>query len=215
MTLLNLVAAALLLAVQDVPRAVLDQHYKEKSAAEMAAWFEQDSRPVYRYRTAIASLLQLEPGMSAAEVGAGSGFVARELIRQVGASGRVIAVEIEPKMVAWINERAKADGLANLSAIQGRPDSTTLEPASVDGLLMVNTFSYLAEPDAILTSAAAALRPSGSLVIVDFPSEGSGATRAGIDADEVIGMASAAGFERVDESSIVPGQYALRFRLRR
>lgn len=214
MTLAHLAVLALLMAAQDVPRAALEQQYKEKSAAEMAAWFEQETRPVYRYRTAIASLLQLKPGMSAAEIGAGSGFVARELATQVGPSGQVVAVEIEPKMVAWINERAKADGLAHLSAIQGRADAVPVAPASMDGVLMVNTFSYLAQPDAILESSAAALKPAGVLVIVDFPLEGSGATRAGIDADEVVRMAAAAGFERIGESSIVPGQYALRFRLR-
>jgi precorrin-6B methylase 2 len=208
---LALVAAVVLLA-QDAPRPVLEQHYKTKSAAEMAAWFEQDARPVYRYRTAIASLLQMKPGMAAAEIGAGSGFVARELAAQVGPSGTVFAVELEPTMVAWMSERAKAEGLANFTAVQGKVDATGLEPASVDGVLMVNAFSYLERPEAMLAATAVALKPTGILVIVDFPLEGSGATRAGIDADDVIRMAAAAGFERLNESSIVPGQYALRFR---
>jgi ubiquinone/menaquinone biosynthesis C-methylase UbiE len=216
MTFMNVAALAVaLLAAQDVPRAVLEQHYKQKSAAEMAAWFEQDSRPVYRYRTAIASLLQLKPGMTAAEIGAGSGFVAREIAKQVGPTGQVIAVELEPKMVAWINERAKADGLSHLRAIEGRSDATGLEPASVDAIAMVNTFSYLEKPEAILASAASALKPSGVLLIVDFPFEGSGATRAGMDVEDVVRLAAAAGFERVSESSIVPGQYGVRFRVRR
>lgn len=208
-------ATAVVLMAQDVPGPVLEQHYKSKSAAEMAAWFEQDSRPVYRYRTAIASLLQVKPGMTAVEIGAGSGFVARELATLVGPQGRVIATELQPKMVAWMNERAKVDGLAHFTAIQGRPDATGLEPASADGILMVNTFSYLEKPEAVLASAAAALKPSALLVIVDFPMEGSGATRAGIDVEDVVRMAAAAGLERVNESSIVPGHYALRFRVKR
>jgi arsenite methyltransferase len=208
-------AAALTLAVQDVPRPVLDQHYTEKSAAEMAAWFEQDSRPVYRYRTAIATLLQVKPGMTAVEIGAGSGFVARELATLVGPQGKVIATELQPKMVAWMNERAKAEGLAHFTAVEGRVDGTGLEPGSADGILMVDTFSYLEKPEAVLASAAAALKPSALLVIVDFPMEGSGATRAGIDVEDVVRMAAAAGLERVNENSIVPGHYAVRFRLRK
>jgi ubiquinone/menaquinone biosynthesis C-methylase UbiE len=205
-------AAAVLLAPQDVPRPVLEQYYQEKSAAEMAAWFEQDSRPVYRYRTAIASLLQPRPGMTVAEIGAESGFVARELAALVGPTGRVMATELQPKMVQWMNERARADGLSHLTAIYGRVDATGLEPASVDGILMVNTFSYLEQPGAILASAREALKPGGMLAIVDFPMEGSGATRAGIDVDEAVRMAADAGFERVNESAIVPGHYAVRFR---
>jgi precorrin-6B methylase 2 len=209
------IAAALIFAAQDVPRPVLEQHYQEKSAAEMAAWFEQDSRPVYRYRTAIASLLQPKPGMAVAEIGAGSGFVARELAALVGPTGTVIATELQPKMVRWMNERAKADGLGQFTAIDGRVDATGLEPASVDGILMVNTFSYLEQPGAILASARTALRPGGMLAIVDFPMEGSGATRAGIDVDEAVRMAADAGFERINESAIVPGHYAVRFRVKK
>jgi ubiquinone/menaquinone biosynthesis C-methylase UbiE len=208
-------AAAVLLAPQDVPRPVLEQHYRTKSPAELAEWLEQDTRPVYRYRTAIASLLQLKPGMTAVEIGAGSGFVARELAVQVGPRGTVIATELEPKLVAWMREQAKARGLAQFTAMEGRVDGAGLEPASADGILMVNTFSYLEKPEAVLASAAAALKPDGMLVIVDFAMEGSGATRAGIDVEDVIRLATAAGFERVNESSLVPGHYAVRFRVKR
>jgi ubiquinone/menaquinone biosynthesis C-methylase UbiE len=208
-------AAAVLLAPQDVPRPVLEQHYRTKSPAELAEWLEQDTRPVYRYRTAIASLLQLKPGMTAVEIGAGSGFVARELAVQVGAEGRVIATELEPKLVAWMREQAKAQGLTQFTALEGRVDGAGLEPASADGILMVNTFSYLEKPEAVLASAAAALKPAALLVIVDFPMEGSGATRAGIDVEDVVRMATAAGLERVNESALVPGHYAVRFRLRK
>jgi ubiquinone/menaquinone biosynthesis C-methylase UbiE len=216
MTIARLVlAAAVLLAPQDVPRPVLEQHYKSKSAAELAEWLEQDTRPVYRYRTAIASLLQVKPGMTAVEIGAGSGFVARELAGQVGPEGKVIATELEPKLVAWMREQATAQGLAQFTAIEGRVDGSGLEPASADGILMVNTFSYLQKPEAVLASAAAALKPAGMLVVVDFAMEGSGATRAGIDVEDVIRLATAAGFERVNESSLVPGHYAVRFRVKR
>jgi tRNA A58 N-methylase Trm61 len=207
--------AAFVLAVQDVPRPVLEQHYKTKSPAELAEWLEQDTRPVYRYRTAIASLLQVKPGMTAVEIGAGSGFVARELAAQVGPEGRVIATELEPKLVAWMREQAKARGLTQFTAMEGRVDGAGLEPASADGILMVNTFSYLEKPQAVIASTAAALKPDGMLVVVDFAMEGSGATRAGIDVEDVIRMATAAGFERVNESSVVPGHYAVRFRLRK
>jgi ubiquinone/menaquinone biosynthesis C-methylase UbiE len=207
--------AGLILMPQDVPRPVLEQHYRQKSAVEMAAWFEQDSRPVYRYRTAIASLLQLKPGMTGAEINAGSGFVAREIASQVGPTGKVFATELQPKMVAYMTERAKAEGLAHFTAVQGRPDATGLEPASVDAIAMVNAFSYLEAPDAMLKAIAATLKPSGMLVVVDFPREGSGATTAGIDADDVVRLADAAGFDRLNESTVVPGQYALRFRLRK
>ena len=48
--------------------------------------------------------------------------------------------------------------------------------------------------------------------IVDAPQEGQGTSQTGIDAEDVVALATAAGFQRVDEIGIVPGEYAIRFR---
>jgi tRNA A58 N-methylase Trm61 len=64
----------------------------------MAAEFESATRPVFRYRVAIAGLMQLKPGMTAADIGAGSGFLARLMAGHVGSTGRVIATELNPWM---------------------------------------------------------------------------------------------------------------------
>lgn len=206
-----LLAAAL---AQDPPRNVWEQQYKQRSGAEMAQQFESASRPVYRYRVAIAGLLQLKPGMTAAEIGAGSGFVSRVMAGQVGPTGRIIATELEPKMIAYMNERAKAEQLANFTAIQGTAAESGLEPASVDAIAVVNTFSFFERPAEMSRSIAAALKPGGLLVVVDFPREGQGSDTTGIDAEDVVKIVTAAGLERQDEISLVPGEYAIRFRKR-
>jgi len=64
----------------------------------------------------------------------------------------------------------------------------------------------------MLRSVAAALKPGGALVIVDLPAESVGSRVVGIDADDVVRLASAAGFTREAESTVVPGHYAIRFR---
>ena len=203
---------AALLVEQSAVRNVWAQQYATRSAAEMAAQFESSARPVFRYRVAIASLLQLKPGMVAAEIGAGSGFLARIMAGQVGSTGRVIATELAPAMIAYMNERARSEGIQNFSAVQGRVDGTGLEPASVDALALVNAFSFFDRPREMLQSLAATLKPGGLMLIVDLPREGQGASQAGIDAEEVVALATAAGFTRMDEIGIVPGEYALRFR---
>ena len=205
---------AVAVLAQDPPRTVWEQQYKERSAVAMAAQIESASRPVFRYRVAIAGLLQLKPGMTAAEIGAGSGYLARVMADQVGAAGRVIATELEPKMVAYINERAKADKVANLTAIQGTPVDSGLEPGSVDAIAVVNTFSFFEKPADLSRSIAAALKPGGLLLVVDFPREGEGSTAVGIDAHDVVKIVTAAGLARQDEISLVTGEYAIRFRKR-
>jgi ubiquinone/menaquinone biosynthesis C-methylase UbiE len=159
-------------------------------------------------------LMELKPGMTAAEIGAGSGFLSRVIAQQVGPGGRVIATELDDKMVAYLNERAKAEGLTNFAALKGETASSGLEPASVDAIAMVNTYSFFDRPKEMLQSAVKALKPGGLLLIVDIPQTGSGASRSGVEAEDVIAAATAAGLSPAGESAVVPGHYALRFRLK-
>jgi ubiquinone/menaquinone biosynthesis C-methylase UbiE len=186
--------------------------YAKGSAESFAAKFEEPNREIFRYRAAIVGLMQLKPGMTAAEVGAGSGFMARFMVTKVGDEGRVIANELEPKMVEYMKARAAKEGLANFTAVQGQPKVTGFEPASVDAVALVQTFSYLDHPDDMLKSLNDALKPKGLLLVVDFPREGAPPAAPGMDAEEVIPMAEAAGFTRVGENGVVPGHYALIFR---
>ena len=58
----------------------------------------------------------------------------------------------------------------------------------------------------------ASLKPNGLLLIVDLPRESLEKTAPGMDAEEVVALAEAAGFSRVGENGIVPGHYSLIFR---
>lgn len=186
--------------------------YRKGSAESFAAKFEEPSREIYRYRAAIVNLMQLKPGMTAAEVGAGSGFLARFMLSKVGPEGRVIANELEPKMVAHMKARAEKEGLANFTVVQGQETATGFQPASVDAVALVQTFSCFDYAADMLKSLNESLKPNGLLLIVDSPREGMPPAAPGMDAEEVIPMAEAAGFTRVGENGIVPGHYALIFR---
>jgi len=193
-------------------RNTWEEQYKTRSPEAMAAEFERPTRAVFRYRVAIVGLLDLKPGMVAADIGAGSGFLARVMAGQVGPTGKVIATDLNRGMVDYMNARAQAEGLRNFSAIEAQSTSTGLEPASVDAVALVETFSFFDQPREMLASIARSLKPDGLMLIVDLPREGRGPSEVGLDADEVVALATAAGFQRVDETTLVPGEYALRFR---
>lgn len=180
--------------------------------AEIAAASENPATAAWRYRTAIAGLLQLKPGMVAAEVGPGSAYVARTMAARVAPDGRVIAAVMDPAMAAFVAERAKAEGLQNLSTRVIQPDGAGLEPASLDAAAVVNALGRAARQQEIVQAIATALKPGGALVVVDIPAESIGSTVVGLDADDVVKLAVAAGLEREAESTVVPGQYAIRFR---
>src|SRR5690606_7854388 len=107
-------------------------------------------------------------GMSVADVGAGTGYFAVRLSKAVGAGGKVVAVDIEPDMVRWLDERAKREGLANLEARLGAPADPKLAPSSIDRVLVVDTWHHLEDRPAYAKKLAEALRPGGSVFVVDF-----------------------------------------------
>ena len=207
-----MIASSVTVATQEKTRNVWEQQYRDRSAAEMAAQFESPTRPVYRHRADIVELLQLKPGMSVAEIGAGSGFLSLLIAEKVLPSGKVIATELDEKMVLFMNDRARRHQLTNFRAIRGQTASTGLAPASLDAITLVNTYSFFDRPDDMLRSIKKSLKPSGLLLIVDFPRTGQGAQAEGLSPDDVRATVVKAGFEYLDNSSVVPGHYALRFR---
>jgi len=144
---------------------------------------------VYRYRAAIAALLELKPGMIAAEVGATPGVIAPEMKPQVAANGEVIS--------------------AGLDRTTG---TTDLKPASVDAVALIETLTVVDAHTSLFASIGAAVKPGGVLLVVDVPQENDGKRTIGLEADDVVKLATAAGFSREAESGIVPGHYAIRFR---
>ena len=204
------------LALQAAPpaRNTWLKQYESGSAEIFAARFEEPSRPLFRYRAAIAGLMQVKQGMTVGEVGAGSGYLARFLAGKVGPEGKVFANELEPKMVAYMNERASKEGLANFKAIQGEARSARFEAASMDAIAAVHAVSFFDHPEEMLKSINEALKPNGLLLVVDLPREGIETSSPGLDAEEVIALAGSAGFNRVGENGVVPGHYSLIFRKR-
>ena len=147
------------------------------------------STAVHRYRAAIAALLQLKPGMVAAEVGSSASVIAPEMRPLVGPGGRIIT--------------------ATFDAAAG---TTSLEPASVDAVALVTVLGATDRHQLLFEHLAAALKPGGALLVVDVPQENDGRKVVGLEAEDVVKLAAAAGLKREAESGIVPGHYAVRLR---
>ena len=158
-------------------------------AAIPAAGQGNAATAVYRYRAAIAALLQLKPGMVVAEVGSTPAVIAPDLTSLVGTSGRVI------------------DG-----TLDRKTGDIGLEPASVDAVALLAVFTATDRQKDVVERAAAALKPGGVLLVVDVPQENDGRKVVGLEADDVVRLATAAGLKREAESGIVPGHYSIRFR---
>ena len=130
--------------------------------------FETESREIFRSRRQIAEQLQLEAGMSVADVGAGTGLFLDLLVQGVGPEGSVYAVDIAPNFIEHLRERVTKGGLTQVKVVVAKERSAELPVASVDLVLVCDTYHHFEYPQSVLASLRAALRPGGALVVIDF-----------------------------------------------
>jgi len=112
----------------------------------------------------------VRPGMTVVEPGCGFGFVSLELARLVGGQGRVISVDLEPRAIARLEERAKKAGLAERMELRscGPTDLGLADyKGRVDLVAVIHTLHEFEDLPGFLSQAAALLRPLGRLLVVE------------------------------------------------
>ena len=202
-----------------VPEGINDKFKDpELNVDEWLERFEVESREVYAARDAVLKACEIKPGQRIADVGAGTGFYSRLFAKRTGWDGWVYSVDIAPKFLQHIAERATADGIENLTTVLGTDVSIRLPPESLDLVFICDTYHHFESPQQSLASIFRALKPGGRLVLIDFeriPGVSRefllGHVRAGKEVfqSEVV----AAGFEFNDEIDIEAFEenYLLRF----
>jgi ubiquinone/menaquinone biosynthesis C-methylase UbiE len=136
-----------------------------------AAWLERDQREREERTDLLLPELQLKPGMTVADIGAGTGYFSRRMARVVGATGSVYAVDVQPEMLAMLQTLAKQPGLGNIKPILGSSADVKLPAGSIDLAIMVDVYHELEYPAEVLASIVRALRPGGRLVFVEYRAE--------------------------------------------
>jgi len=109
-------------------------------------------------------------GMTVLEPGPGMGFFTLELARLVGPTGRVVAVDIQPRMLDGLRRRAVKAGLADRLTTQlVQPDSLSVSDLAgqVDFVLAFALVHELPNARTFFADAAASLRPGGALLLAE------------------------------------------------
>lgn len=101
------------------------------------------------------------------DIGCGGGAVA---LRLAGKAEKVIALDVSPKMLETLEQRASQSALDNIEAHCGSIEAFSLPPASVDLVVSNYALHHLLDRDKqrFVTNAAGWLRPGGKLVIGDM-----------------------------------------------
>jgi SAM-dependent methyltransferase len=137
---------------------------------EGAPWLERASRATEERPDLLVEELRLKPGMTVADIGAGSGYLSRRMAPLVR-PGRVFAVDVQPQMVAMLTELSQRAQFNNMVPILGGTDDVRLPPDSVDLAVLVDVYHELAYPYEVLRSLVRALKPGGRVVLVEYRGE--------------------------------------------
>ena len=145
----------------------------------------------------IFEALALREGQTLCEMGA-------------GCTGRVYTSELGDDRIKTLRGRVASSGLSQISVVAGDPVKTNFPDGVCDVLFMRNVYHHFADPAAINTSIAAALKPGGRLAVVDFappdkeaerPGDRSKDGMHGVSAETVSRELHAAGFEPVSSEA--------------
>ncbi|MDP1559957.1 MAG: methyltransferase domain-containing protein [Pirellulaceae bacterium] len=218
-SLIWLSLTAVTLAQEESVRPGINDDFLNADPARYVERFEKEGREVYDQRNVIVAALDLKPGMVVADVGAGTGLFTRLIARQVGAEGRVYAVDIAPNFVYELVRDCRRQGFDNVIGVICDARQSTLPPNSVDLVYICDTYHHFEFPYSTLESIHTALREGGRMVVVDFERE------EGVSSDWILNHVRAgksvfrteiekAGFELVEEVDFLKDNYGLIFRKR-
>lgn len=116
----------------------------------------------------LIQVLDLKPGVSVADVGAGSGDLSVAIAKRVAPNGTVYSTEIDPKKLDKIRQTVQKEENHNLVVIAGTNQDTRLPLNCCDAILLRRVYHHLTDPLDMDRSLYKAMRPGGRLVIIDF-----------------------------------------------
>jgi predicted methyltransferase len=130
-------------------------------------WHDESERDKAGEPQQLVRLLGIRPGMTVADIGAGSGYYVVRLSPIVGASGRVIAEDVVPDYLENLRRRVRDLGLANVDIVRGEAHDPKLPAQSLDLAILVHMYHEIAQPYALLYNLVPALKPGARIGIVD------------------------------------------------
>ncbi len=158
-------------ARNDPPGFYMGRPIADVMSWEGANWLFRETRIQEEQPEAMLRSLKIPAGATVADVGAGAGYYSIRLARKVGPKGIVYATDLQPEMLRFLQENARAARVKNIKPIRCTQTKTNLPSGAIDLILMVDVYHECTEPDATLHGLLTALKPGGRLVLVEFRAE--------------------------------------------
>lgn len=136
-----------------------------------AEWLERSEREIEEMPETALDRIGLKPGMVVADVGAGVGYFTIRLAKRVGPEGKILAVDVQPEMLATLKRRAADAKLTNIRPLLSSESDPRLPENCCDLILMVDVYHELSQPQLMLQKLRKALKADGRLVLLEYRKE--------------------------------------------
>jgi SAM-dependent methyltransferase len=136
-----------------------------------ADWLDRPGREREEQPEKAIAALHLAPGMNVGEVGAGTGYYALRIAKRIQPGGTYYANDLQPGMLTRLKSNAAVQNVTNIQTFVGTETDPRLPRGKLDYVLMVDVYHELSKPQIILRNIAAALKPDGKLVLLEFRKE--------------------------------------------
>jgi predicted methyltransferase len=145
-----------------------NHHHAFADPAERAKKWNDPERDRWQRPEEIVAALALKPGATVADIGAGTGYMVAHLSKAVGKSGTVIAIDASEAMVEYLAKRSDEMGPARIVPRKVGTDDPGLQPASVDGVLTLDTWHHVKGREAYARKVYEGLKRGGRFVVVEY-----------------------------------------------
>jgi ubiquinone/menaquinone biosynthesis C-methylase UbiE len=108
--------------------------------------------------------------MTVLEPGPGMGFFTLPVAEMIGESGRVIAVDVQPRMLSSLRRRAAKAGVSQrVETRLARPDSLGIDDlaSTIDLVLAIAVVHEMPSTETFFREAATVLKPAGRMLLVE------------------------------------------------
>lgn len=131
------------------------------SAEGWKKWWPTFERAAQVVNDRLVALANVRAGNRVLDIATGSGEPALTAARAVGQSGKVVAVDMSPGMLAIARERIDAAGLTNVDLVESDAESLRLDPHSFDAVLCRWGLMFMPDLDGVARGMHRALKPGG------------------------------------------------------
>lgn len=138
---------------------------------EGADWLERPERQQEERPDLLLQLLPLHSGETAADIGAGTGYMSWRMAEKVGDKGRVYCVDIQPEMLKLLAENFRQRHTTNFTTVLGSATDAHLPAESVDLVLLVDVYHEFDHPYEMMQSIIRGLKPGGCIAWVEYRAE--------------------------------------------